>query len=132
MIRRFTLLLFSLISIMGFGDTLEDGIALFNQGTSLYQNGEYSSAYEYLNRSIVIFEKEDTVVNEWLMNSYLWIGAAAYNLEKYNEAENYYLISLNLAKQIGSIQYQSTISGEFVFILGMGMHMMLKLQIITN
>ncbi len=111
MIQKCTILiLFSFISITCFAYSLEDGITLFNQGVSLYQEGEYSNAYDSLNRSILIFSIEEIEADEWLMNSYLWIGAASFNLGKYNEAEKFYLKSLGIAELSNNIAYQSNIT----------------------
>ncbi len=92
-----------------YAESLDEGNTLFGRGTSSYQKGNFSAANKFFNKSIVIFEDIGQDAEEELIGSYLWSGAAAYNLANYDEAENLYLKSLTLAESRNNIPYQSNI-----------------------
>ncbi|MBI9097547.1 MAG: tetratricopeptide repeat protein [Spirochaetaceae bacterium] len=110
MFNRVLFLLF--VSILSFplsADPMEEGSSLFNRGISLYKKGDYSSSYKLLTDSIAFFEDEGKGAVEWLINAYLWAGAAAYHLQRYEEAEYHYLNSLRLSESGSYTVYQINI-----------------------
>lgn len=104
------LLIVAFMPLVAQQDSHQNGEELFNRGTSLYQRSDFRRAYDTLIQSIEAYDQAGQDSRVGIMNARLWAGAAAYHLERYDDAETQYVASFALAEELGDTTFGANVA----------------------